>query len=324
MLRLLNRIWIAIPWTADVFSSVVRWAYPKWIWWRAILPAWKRHRIRSLSIATTNICNAKCVFCAYPHAKHPLGVMSEGDFNKATRLAVLDLDLDHIDLTPTVGDPLVDPHLEDRILSLKGIVRTSITTNCILMTKPRAEKLVAVGLSEVFISIPSFDRGDYAEIYGVDKWDKAVAGMMAILEARRGDMKIRIRFRNRLEPSQILRHPTFDRIKPYLSEHVTFNFTHSFDNWGGSIKSLPEGMALRMDGPTSNHPCLGMSHLSVLWDGTLRACGCRFKDSERDDMVIGPISDPERAVPAMQMMRRDFMRGKKPSACIGCSFYNPE
>ena len=78
-----------------------------------------RHLEPSSTLVTgvTNICNAKCTFCAYPKvvANKTLqtGVMSFEIFKKAVDewSAAGGQDLD---LTPVVGDPLVDPGLLER------------------------------------------------------------------------------------------------------------------------------------------------------------------------------------------------------------------
>src|SRR4029077_10249148 len=65
-----------------------------------------------LVTGVTNICNAKCTFCAYPKvvANKTLqtGVMSFEVFKKAVDEWAA-MGGQSLDLTPVVGDPLVDP-----------------------------------------------------------------------------------------------------------------------------------------------------------------------------------------------------------------------
>ena len=67
-----------------------------------------------LVTGVTNICNAKCTFCAYPKvvANKTLetGVMPLATFKKAVDEWSA-LGGQSLDLTPVVGDPLVDPGL---------------------------------------------------------------------------------------------------------------------------------------------------------------------------------------------------------------------
>jgi MoaA/NifB/PqqE/SkfB family radical SAM enzyme len=71
-----------------------------------------------LVTGVTNICNAKCTFCAYPKvvANKTLqtGVMSFEVFKKAVDEWAA-LGGQSLDLTPVVGDPLVDPGILDKV-----------------------------------------------------------------------------------------------------------------------------------------------------------------------------------------------------------------
>src|SRR5579864_8387439 len=79
-----------------------------------------RHLEPSTGLVTgvTNICNAKCTFCAYPKvvANKTLqtGVMSFEVFKKAVDEWAA-VGGQSLDLTPVVGDPLVDPGLLDKV-----------------------------------------------------------------------------------------------------------------------------------------------------------------------------------------------------------------
>ena len=119
-----------------------------------------RHLEPSTTLVTgvTNICNAKCTFCAYPKvvANKTLqtGVMSFEVFKKAVDewAAVGGRSLD---LTPVVGDPLVDPGLLDKVdyaVNHARIQDVYLTTNAILLNKNESyKKLVDMGVG-VFIS----------------------------------------------------------------------------------------------------------------------------------------------------------------------------
>src|SRR5208282_5985542 len=124
-----SRIYNAVHvngWLADI---TYRWAYPIKNWWFR-LRNWKAVRDKitpeelfklrqvaasaTMVVGVTNICNARCVFCAYPRAVDSKelkgGVMPLALFKK-----IVDewksLGGDAIDLTHTVGDPLIDPGL---------------------------------------------------------------------------------------------------------------------------------------------------------------------------------------------------------------------
>ena len=71
-----------------------------------------------LVTGVTNICNAKCTFCAYPkvvtNKTLQTGVMSFEVFKKAVDEWAA-LGGQSLDLTPVVGDPLVDPGILQKV-----------------------------------------------------------------------------------------------------------------------------------------------------------------------------------------------------------------
>src|ERR1035441_8197811 len=94
-----------------------------------------------LVTGVTNICNAKCTFCAYPKvvANKTLetGVMSFEVFKKAVDEWAA-LGGRSLDLTPVVGDPLVDPGILDKVdyaVNKAGLKDVYLTTNAILINK---------------------------------------------------------------------------------------------------------------------------------------------------------------------------------------------
>ena len=287
--------------------------------------------LKTFSIATTNICNAKCVFCAYPKSLDSKGVMSDVTFENALELLKsYGSDITYVDFTPTVGDPLIDPKIVERVERVKKLgYKTTLTTNCILLTAEVAKKLLLY-CDEIYISIPSLTRDDYAQVYGVDKQLDVFENLSYLIFAKlsrsnTGNCKIHIRFRNKLKPSEIIRSLTFQSLACYFGKDITFSFTSSFDNWGGAIVALPKGMKLRTKGSTRKIPCKGMGHVSVLHDGTLRACGCRFIMSQHDSLVIGHVTRTDKFAVRSELERlsRSFVSGERPATCKDCSFYDP-
>jgi sulfatase maturation enzyme AslB (radical SAM superfamily) len=200
-----------------------------------------------LQTGVTNICNAKCSFCAYPKvvANKTLqtGIMTFEVFKKAVDEWAA-IGGQSLDLTPVVGDPLVDPGLLDKVdyavnkARLKGVV---LTTNAILLDRNDAyKKLIDLGIAGVFISTQGANREMYEKIYGVKHYDEAMSGIRHLMQYNRekGEpAKIVVRFRNAEKPSQIIRSPDFKKnIQPFLSEKVRINFTVDFDNWGGQSR----------------------------------------------------------------------------------------
>lgn len=293
-----------------------------------------------LVTGVTNICNAKCTFCAYPKvvANKTLetGVMSFAVFKKAVDEFAA-LGGRSLDLTPVVGDPLVDPGLMQKVdyaVNTAGLKDVYLTTNAILINKNGAyKKLIDLGIAAVFISTQGASKDVYRKIYGVNHYDEAMSGIRNLMDYNRAKgepARIVVRFRNHERPSQIIRSPDFQKnIRPYLSERVRVNFTVDFDNWGGTIKpeDMSGAMRLRKLPPMLNVPCKNLFNFAVRHDGRVRLCGCRLQSNDNDDLVVGNIKDNtlkeiSESDEAWDKIK-GFYSGERPRTCVECTFYMP-
>jgi cyclic pyranopterin phosphate synthase len=92
----------------------------------------------------------------------------------------------------TGGEPLVRRGMIDFIQRLSFLperLDLRLTTNGVLLA-PKAERLVAVGLKKVNISLDTLDRAKYRLITGRDELDNVLAGIHAALDA--GFEKVKI------------------------------------------------------------------------------------------------------------------------------------
>jgi radical SAM protein with 4Fe4S-binding SPASM domain len=242
-----------------------------------------------------------------------------------------------LDLTPVVGDPLVDPGLLEKVdyaVNQAHIKSVLLTTNAILLNRnDMYKRLIDLGIGGVFISTQGASREAYEKVYGVKHYDDAMSGIRNLLEynhAQGEPAHIVIRFRNAEKPSQIIHSKDFaDNIKPYLSEKVRINFTVDFDNWGGTIQlaDLSGSMRLRKLPPPLNVPCKNLFSFAVRHDGRVRLCGCRLTRSDLDDLVVGNIREKSleeisKSDQAWSIIK-GFYSGKRPEACLECTFYIP-
>jgi MoaA/NifB/PqqE/SkfB family radical SAM enzyme len=337
---------------ADFVYSAARPVQRAWMWFRGVRAKvskvqpselWNYRQITGashLTLGVTNVCNAKCVFCAYPRAVESknlqAGVMRFEIFKKAVDEWVA-LGGESIDLTHTVGDPLVDPGLLDKIdyaRNKAGIKRVMLTTNGILLNKNETYRhMIDLGVTGIFISTQGTDREAYEKVYGVNQYNEVISGVRNLLAYNRykGEpAHIAIRFRNAQKPSEIIHSRDFiQHIKPYLSPKVRHNFTVHFDNWGGLIQEsdMQGAMHLRKPVPRVNVPCRLLFGFLVRYDGSVRLCGCRFNKSDMDEMIVGNI----RRQTLMEISSSDkawkiiegFYSNKRPESCVGCTFYNP-
>ena len=292
-----------------------------------------------LQVSVTNVCNARCSFCAYrlvADTERATGVMKMDVFKKTVD-EYSALGGKGIDLTPTVGDPLLDPTLIEKVKYCREhthIEDICLTTNAIAMCKrDMFKQLVDAGANIICISLPGLDAETYKQVYGIDRYPdviKAIAALLQYNKERGEPSRVILRFRNPQKPSVLIASPDFvAHIKPYLSDKVTCNFTVDFDNWGGSIgeKDMYGIMKLRKIPPRYNVPCANLFNFMVRYDGSVRLCGCRLKDTEDDGLVVGNVFQNSLAEIGRSKRVHDiiegFYNGKRPSTCEQCSFYNP-
>jgi len=293
-----------------------------------------------LQTGVASICNAKCVFCAYPKVvaakTFQPTIMSFEVFKKA---------IDEwakaggksLDMTWTLGDPLVDPGLLQKVdyaINQAHMEEVGFTTNGILLDRNDTyKKLVDLGINAVFISTPGTNKEVYEKIYGVNKYAEAISGIHHLLEYNhsKGDpVRIVIRYRNAEKPSEILNSPDFIKyVKPYLSGRVLINFTVDYDNWAGTIVKGDMSGVMRMRSlpPQLNLPCQRLFTYAIRHDGSVRLCGCRIKTTDMDDMIVGTIREKSLEEISRSDVVKDiisgFYHGKRPLVCQECTFYTP-
>jgi hypothetical protein len=129
--RVTNAHWLL----EDVYWHWRRVAEPFYAWRRSIggsaesLLVNGQFPLQKVFTATTHACNARCGFCAYPIMKPPKAVLSVNDFEQFV-LQWKDLGGKRINLTPTFGDPLLDPTLCQKVLIARDAgLKVFMTTN---------------------------------------------------------------------------------------------------------------------------------------------------------------------------------------------------
>lgn len=297
-------------------------------------------RVIDLNVGITNICNARCNFCAYPRVVDgktlQTGVMPLATFKKAVDEFAANGG-HYLDLTPVVGDPLVDPEVFEKVRYATQEAKLGYVgfyTNGILLNhKDNFRRLIDSGIHFISISTQGTDRELYKKVYGVDKYEAVISGINNLLEYNRSQgepVRIIIEFRNAQKPSEIIRSADYQtKIRPYFSEKMRVNFTIDYDNWGGRIeaKDMLGVMKLREAPPAVNLPCQRLFAYSVRHDGSVRLCACRLLKSDFDDLVVGnlhqsSLTDVVRGERAWSVIE-GFFEGKRPEVCQGCTMYKP-
>jgi radical SAM protein with 4Fe4S-binding SPASM domain len=282
-----------------------------------------------LHIEGTNICNAKCVFCAYPQMIRPKEIMEDRLFESVID-DYISLGGKHISLTPIVGDPFVDPKLFARLDYLNdrpNIERYYFYTNAILMKPQVSEDLMKYGRRlSIYLSLGGFDRETYKEIMGVDKFEQVRQNIEAFLETkRRTNSSIRLFITVRCPPSKC-KGETWERFREYEKEHLLriIEFNH-YDSWAGKIKP----QELRRVGlkparmPRKLGECQRLyAKPVVLSNGSVNACACRDVEAE---LIIGNVREASlKEIWEGEEFKKIIALHKKgdyPEVCKRCTYY---
>jgi MoaA/NifB/PqqE/SkfB family radical SAM enzyme len=296
--------------------------------------------VPSITVEVTNVCNSKCLFCAYQYQNKfriGRGVMSDEIFEK-TISEYISMGGRSVGFTPFAGEPLLDPKIIARIERVNRLgARTGFFTNGIRLNHIDIERLLKSGINAVTISTAPLDYSMYQLLYRNDHYLDVLQGLQKFLAIRnqiRKDFQIGIAFRSHIPMKQVLSLPDFrEAILPHLTpkDNIIVN-TRGFDTWGGQIK--PEDMIgiMRLGLPPliKRSPCVWMMYgLYITWDGKVRGCGCRFGETinkdGKDELYLGDLRESTVSEiwfgDEIKQLRRRFERGNLPLVCKNCTVY---
>ncbi len=286
--------------------------------------------IPSISIETTNICNANCIFCAYQYQTRPKGVMSMDLFRKVIDNYV-DLGGRVLSLTPTVGDPLVDPDCLARIRYARSRQITSIAmySNMISLEHVGAKALANSGITSLTVSVSGFDEEMYKRVYRSQMYKQVYANIQRFAKANLAagspvDFGVQMRVDRPL--SEVVNYPDHVALAALIgSDKIGIKLR--YDDWSGHItpNQLSGTMKIRTAIPPRISPCSELySGPMVYWDGSVGACGCR--DLNASELIIGNINDSHLGDiwfgENIRKLRDEFMTPSIKSICSTCKHYN--
>lgn len=133
----------------------------------------------TIEVEVTNICNAKCVFCANSVLKRPRGFLNVEDFRyfiQKQRELLKDNIFQKMGTKkyPRItfcglGEPLLHPKIEEIIkISHDNGFYTQLVTNGALLSKEKAQQLAGSCLDEIAISLHSINPTNYLKITGLE------------------------------------------------------------------------------------------------------------------------------------------------------------
>lgn len=260
-----------------------------------------------VQIESTNICNAKCVFCPRDEMERRQGIMDMALYTKLVDECAA-LGIGHVRMH-NYGEPFVDRQLVEKVryAKQKGIPQVGMISNGSLITETAARGMIEAGLDAINISVDASGKETFERTRIGLKYDKVIANVERLLALREAAGKRRpklilsfVRQNNSEDERAFIEHwrQRADKI------HVT-----DLHNWAGTLHQTSD----------VNYPCYRpWLTFTVLWDGRVSLCCADFDGRT----ILGDLrtstlqqiwnSDRYRAI------RREHLASGGPDICRSC------
>lgn len=217
---------------------------------------------RLVTIETTNLCNARCVFCPNNALSRDKGAMPTALFEKIVQDCK---EFPLYEIEPFLqGDPFSDPKILDRLEYIRVNLpdtRLRLYTNGYGLTRPRADRLASIGLDDLTISINTLDPARYKSMMGLPL-ARTLANVEYVLSNRiRGLLGADITLRMTCFDDTSLDEQ--DEFLQFCDRHNVASSISGLYNYKGHIYS---------DLPVPNYGCEHVTRLDILADGSVTLC----------------------------------------------------
>lgn len=260
-----------------------------------------------VQIESTNICNAKCVFCPRDEMHRRQGIMTVELFRKIVDECA-ELGITHIRMH-NYGEAFMDRKLVEKVryAKQKGIREVGMISNGSLITEPIARGMIDAGLDAINISVDASGKEVFESTRIGLKYDKVIANIERLVRLRGESGKRRpklilsfVRQNNSADEHAFIEHwrPIADKI------HVT-----DLHNWAGTLNTESD----------VNYPCYRpWLTFTVLWDGRVSLCCADFDGKTiLGDLNTHSIAEVWNAEP-YRKVRREHLESGGPDICRAC------
>jgi MoaA/NifB/PqqE/SkfB family radical SAM enzyme len=278
---------------------------------RRLLAAAGRDRAPRLpdivQIESTNLCNAKCVFCPRDEMHRQQGIMDMDLFRKVVDECAA-LGITHVRLH-NYGEPFLDRRLVDKVRYAKtrGIAEVGMISNGSLITPGIAQGLIDAGLDAINISVDASGKETFERTRVNLDYDVVIDNIRTLdrlrREAGRSRPKLILSFvRQQDSPEEQAFIDTWRGIADKI--HIT-----DLHNWAGTLNAHSDVA----------YPCYRLwLTFTVLWDGRVSLCCADFDGRHvLGDLRTSTIREVWNA-PAYRAARRQHLESGGPEICRSC------
>src|SRR5215213_10521001 len=137
-----------------------------------------------VQIESTNICNAKCVFCPRDDMHRRQGIMTVDLFRKVVDECV-ELGITHVRMH-NYGEAFIDKRLVEKVRYAKerGIQEVGVISNGSLITEQVARGMIDAGLDAINISVDASGKEVFESTRLGLKYDKVIANIERLVRIR--------------------------------------------------------------------------------------------------------------------------------------------
>jgi len=278
---------------------------------RRLLLATGRDRAARLpdivQIESTNLCNAKCVFCPRDDMHRRQGVMEMDLFHKVVDECAA-LGITHVRVH-NYGEPFLDRRLVDKVryAKAKGIREVGMISNGSLITEELARGMIEAGLDAINISVDAAGKEMFERTRVHLKYDEVVGNIRALHRIRtelgRRRPKLILSF---VRQDNSADEEAFIREWSSLADKIHITDLH---NWAGTLH----------DHSDVRFPCYRLwQTFTVLWDGRVSLCCADFDGRH----ILGDLRTSTIAriwnAPAYRAARRQHLDSGGPEICRSC------
>ena len=260
-----------------------------------------------VQIESTNICNAKCVFCPRDDMERKQGIMDMALFTKIVDECVA-LGIGHVRMH-NYGEPFVDRALVDKVryAKQKGIPQVGMISNGSLINEAAARGMIEAGLDAINISVDASGKDVFESTRIGLKYDKVIANIERLLALREQAGRRRpklilsfVRQNNSEDEHAFIEHwrTKADKI------HIT-----DLHNWAGTLNQKSD----------VNYPCYRpWLTFTALWDGRVSLCCADFDGRTiLGDLRTHTISEIWNS-DTYRALRREHLKSGGPAICRSC------
>ena len=260
-----------------------------------------------VQIESTNLCNAKCVFCPRDEMHRRQGVMDFDLYRKVVDECAA-LGITHVRVH-NYGEPFLDKQLVEKVryAKSKGIAEVGMISNGSLITEELARGMIEAGLDAINISVDASGKEVFESTRIHLKYDDVIRNIRTLARLRNESGRTHpklilsfVRQNNSAEESAFIKEwsQVADKI------HIT-----DLHNWAGTLNAKSD----------VQFPCYRLwLTFTVLWDGRVSMCCADFDGRH----VFGDLKSQTIAEvwnsPLYRAARRQHLESGGPEICRSC------